>query len=164
MIRSLPLPPITRLEDRSQSRRCLQLRRALFKCLRDLIPRYNEACEILLPLTELLTLEKYYDVYDITDLDLQEAKLGYTENEFEDSESLRVLKILVSRFIASRKIFLCCLLALDADGGRLDLLRWRTAIDEVKVLSTLAAESEGHMRKVLEQENGMNSQSQNNFQ
>jgi hypothetical protein len=80
-------------------------------------------------LTEPLNLEKYYDIYDITTIDMQEALTEYTKDEFEDYESLRVLKILISRFVTLRKLFLCCLLALEADGGKEDFTRWRTALE-----------------------------------
>jgi hypothetical protein len=78
-----------------------------------------------------MDLEKYYDIYDISDVDFDEAMLGYSETEFEDVESLRALKILAARFHTTRKVFLCCLMALDAHGGKPDFLRWSTAIDEL---------------------------------
>ncbi|KFY88719.1 hypothetical protein V500_06172 [Pseudogymnoascus sp. VKM F-4518 (FW-2643)] len=149
---SLPLPPITRLEDRSQARRCLQLRRALFDSAIDLMRRYHEGYLALQPLTEPLNLEKYYDIYDITTVDMQEALTEYTKDEFEDYESLRVLKILISRFVTLRKLFLCCLLALEADGGKEDFTRWRTAVDEIKGLSDVASLADSRVRSVFEQE------------
>ncbi|OBT54591.1 hypothetical protein VE04_04034 [Pseudogymnoascus sp. 24MN13] len=149
---SLPLPPITRLEDRSQARRCLQLRRALFDSAIDLMRRYHQGYLALQPLTEPLNLEKYYDIYDITTIDIQEALTEYTKDEFEDYESLRVLKILISRFVTLRKLFLCCLLALEADGGKEDFMRWRTALDEIKGLSDVASIADNRVRSVFEQE------------
>ncbi|KFY26860.1 hypothetical protein V491_01137 [Pseudogymnoascus sp. VKM F-3775] len=149
---SLPLPPITRLEDRSQARRCLQLRRALFGSAIDLMRRYHEGYLALQPLTEPLNLEKYYDIYDITTVDMQEALTEYKKDEFEDYESLRVLKILISRFVTLRKLVLCCLLALEADGGKEDFTRWRTALDEIKGLSDAAYVADGRVRSVFEQE------------
>ncbi|KAL5346951.1 hypothetical protein ACLOAV_008094 [Pseudogymnoascus australis] len=149
---SLPLPPITRLEDRSQARRCLQLRRALFDSAIELLRRYHQGYLALQPLTEPLNLEKYYDIYDITTVDMQEALTEYTKYEFEDYESLRVLKILISRFVTLRKLFLCCLLALEADGGKDDFTRWRTAVDEIKGLSDVATVADSRVRSVFEQE------------
>lgn len=130
------------------------MRRALFSSVITLIPRNRQTYLSLQPLTERLSLEKYYDVYDITDVDIQEALCGYSEDEFEDVESLRVLKILVSRFITLRKMFLCCLLALGADGGKEDFVKWKAALDEIRELLTLATDAEGQIRCVLEQEEG----------
>ncbi len=149
---SLPLPPVTRLDTRSQTRRCLQIRRALLRTVKNALPRTQEAYRALQPLAETLNLEKYYDVYDISDADMQEALLGYSESEFEDLESLRVLKILASRSVTLRKMFLCCLLALPADGTKDDYTRWRTALDEIKELCALTANGENQLRSVLEQE------------
>lgn len=106
----------------------------------------------MMPLAEQLDLEKYYDVYDISDFDIQEAQQGYTENEFEDMESLRVLKILVARLHIARKIFLCCLLALEADGGKPDFLRWGTAVDEISALTSTTADAEERLRRILGEE------------
>ena len=150
--RSLPLPPVTRLDTRNQTRRCVQIRRALLRTLKNVIPRTQEAYRALQPLADPSSLDKYYDVYDISDADMQEALLGYSENEFEDIESLRVLKILTSRFVTLRKMMLCCLLALGANGGKDDFSRWRTALEETKKLSEVTAEGELQMRGVLEQE------------
>jgi Mysoin-binding motif of peroxisomes len=150
--RSSPLPPITRLEDRGQNRRCQRLRRTLHRCMVEMVPRYNQAVSALVPLAEQLDLEKYYDIYNISDLDLQEARQGYAETEFEDNESLRVLKILVARLHVLRKIFLCCLLALEADGGKPDFLRWSTAVDEIHDVTSVTDESEQRLRKILSEE------------
>ena len=150
--RSLPLPPVSRIETRGPSRRCLQARRALFRCVKELLPRMQEAYRAVQPLSDSLNLEKYYDVYDVSDADMYEAMIGLSLEEFEDVESLRVLKIVTSRFVTLRKMFLCCLLALDADGGKGDYTRWKTALEEVKGLSALTARAEEQMRSVLEQE------------
>jgi hypothetical protein len=105
-----------------------------------------------MPLAEQLDLEKYYDVYDISDLDIQEAKQGYVETEFEDKESLRVLKVLVARLHITRKVFLCCLLALEADGGKPDFLRWSSAVDEINALASVTGEAEERLRRILGEE------------
>ena len=150
--RSMPLPPITRLEDRSQTRRCTRLRKVLRMCFADVIPRYNQACLTLKPLTEQLDLEKYYDIYDINDIDFSEAMFGYSEAEFEDPDSLRVLKILAARLHTIRKIFLCCLMALDATGGKTDFPRWRTAADEIQELTLKTSAAEVRLRTTFSEE------------
>lgn len=103
-------------------------------------------------MTEQMDLEKYYDIYDISDIDFSEAMLGYSETEFEDLESLRVLKILAARFHTMRKVFLCCLLALDAEGGKSDFLRWSAAVGEINGVKELTKESEDRLRRILGEE------------
>ena len=97
-------------------------------------------------------MEKYYDIYDISDVDFDEALLGYSDTEFEDPESMRVLKILAARFHTTRKAFLCCLMALNADGGKPDFLRWSTAIDEIHGVGTVTGAAEDRLRRILTEE------------
>jgi hypothetical protein len=99
-----------------------------------------------------MDLEKYYDIYDISDEDCSETMLGYSDTEFEDLESLKVLKILAARFYTTMKIFLCCLMALDANGGKPDLLRWSTAVDEVHRVCAVTAAAEERLRRILTEE------------
>ena len=132
----------------------MRLRRMLYGRFKELIPRYNEAVIALKPMTEQLDLEKFYDIYDISDLDLQEAALAFDDSEFEDKESLRVLKILAARLHTIRKVFLCCLLALDADGGKADFSRWTTASEELEGTAATTGMAEERLRKILEAEEG----------
>lgn len=99
-----------------------------------------------------MDLEKYFDIYDISDSDFTEAMTGFSESEFEDAESLRVLKILAARFDITRKIFLCCLMALDADGGKPDFVRWTTAVDEIHGLAMVIGDAEDRLRRILNEE------------
>ncbi|PVH88622.1 hypothetical protein DL98DRAFT_404210 [Cadophora sp. DSE1049] len=154
VIKFVPLPPISRLEDRSQSRRCARLRKQLRMCFAEVIPRYNQACRTLKPLAEEMDLEKYLDIYDISEGDFSEAMEGYSGAEFEDAESVRVLKILAASFYTTRKIFLCCLMALDAHGGKPDFVRWSTAVDEIHGVSMVTGDAEKRLHRILsEQEN-----------
>ncbi len=150
--RSTPLPPISRLEDHSQTRRCARLRKSLRLCFADILPKYTQACTTLKPLAEEMDLEKYYDIYDVSDADFADAMLGYTDKEFDDAESVRVLKIFAARFHAIRKIFLCCLMALDARGGRPDLSRWTTALDEIRAVAVITSAAEARLRQILNEE------------
>ncbi|KAH6709658.1 Mysoin-binding motif of peroxisomes-domain-containing protein [Leptodontidium sp. MPI-SDFR-AT-0119] len=149
---SIPLPPISRLEDRSQTRRCARLRKQLRLCFAQVIPRYKQACATLKPMAEEMDLEKYLDIYDISESDLSEAMLGYSETEFDDAESVRVLKILAARFYTTRKIFLCCLMALDAHGGKPDFARWSTAVDEIHGVGVVTGDAEQRLHRILSEE------------
>jgi hypothetical protein len=143
---------VRRLEDNSQIKRCSRLRKSLRSCLAVVIPRYNQACVILKPFTEQIDLEKYYDIYDLNDIDLSEAMVGYSETEFEDSESLRALKILTARFHTARKVFLCCLMALDANGAKSDFSCWSSALEEIRGVATMTSEAESRLRRILSEE------------
>lgn len=92
------------------------------------------------------------NIYDVSDVDLSETISGYSETEFDDMESVRVLKILAVRFHTARKIFLCCLMALDAHGGKPDFLRWNTAVDEIHAVGTVTNEAQERLREILTEE------------
>lgn len=121
-------------------------------CFADVIPRFNHAYTVLKPITEEMDLEKYYDIYDISGVDFGEAMLGYSEAEFEDPDSLRVLKILAARFQTMRKVFLCCLMALDANGERADFSRWKSAVDEITGLEDATRIAEEQLNCILSEE------------
>lgn len=155
MYRSNPLPPITRLEDHSQSRRCTRLRKQLRICFATVIARYHQGCTILKPFAEEIDLEKYFDIYDISDGDVTEALAGFSETEFDDAEALRGLKRLAARFDVTMKIFLCYLMALEADGGKLDFVRWTTAVEEIHELTVTTRDAEERLRRILSEEESM---------
>ncbi|MBE3045286.1 hypothetical protein IMZ48_22585, partial [Candidatus Bathyarchaeota archaeon] len=133
------MPPISRIEDRSQSRKCVRLRKALRMCFSDTINAYCQATTVVKGFSEQLDLEKYCDIYDISDFDLSDAMRGFSEDEFDDLESLRTLKILAARFYTIRKVFLCSLLALEANGDDKDLMRWTTAVEALRSLRQTTA-------------------------
>jgi len=65
---------------------------------------------------------------------------------------LRVLKILAARFHTIRKIFLCSLLALDANGGKPDFLRWSTALEELHAVAGTTGDAEERLHQILNEE------------
>ncbi|CCC06487.1 unnamed protein product [Sordaria macrospora k-hell] len=149
---SAPLPPISRIEDRSQTRRCGRLRKALKQRFADMIKSYIQVTTAVKGLSEQLDLEKYYDVYDITDFDVSDAMQGFPEDATEDAESLRVLKIAAARFHTIRKLLLCALLAFEATGDNSDFVRWSTAAQCLNQLSTLTGDCYERLRLILSDE------------
>ncbi|KAH8891040.1 hypothetical protein GQ53DRAFT_649844 [Thozetella sp. PMI_491] len=149
---SAPLPPISRLEDRSQTRRCGRLRKALKSRFVEVIQKYSHVVSIVKGYSEQLDLEKYYDIYDISDFDISDALQGFSESNFEDAESLRALKIAASRFHTIRKMFLCALLALEASGDHKDLERWSTAVEGLRMLNEVTKTSYERLRAILGEE------------
>lgn len=149
---SAPLPPISRIEDRSQTRRCVRLRKALRMGFEDIVPKFEQAASVTKGFSEQLDLERYYDIYDISDLDMSDASQGYTEKEFEDMESLRTLKIVASRFHIMRKMFLCALLSMEAKGDETDFLRWSTVVESLRMLNEATTESYERLKSILGEE------------
>ncbi|SPJ78000.1 uncharacterized protein FTOL_06389 [Fusarium torulosum] len=149
---SAPLPPISRIEDRTQTRRCVKLRKALRNSFAEVLESYNQVCTIVSGFAEQTDLEQYYDIYDITDFDMSDARRGLTEEDLEDPESLRTLKILAARFFTIRKLFLCALLALDANSDANELLRWTTAVESLLTLNRSTQAAHTRLHSILSEE------------
>lgn len=97
-------------------------------------------------------LEKFLDVYDISNPDLQEASLSYSESEFEDAETLKALRVLQYRLSTLRRVYLCSLLALEADGAKPDFARWSAVVDSMLVLAAATGEWSEKFNRVLAEE------------
>jgi hypothetical protein len=150
--RSSPLPPISRIEEKGQARRCQRLRKNLRAAYADIVPILAEQCRNLKQLIQEDDLEKYLDVYEISNPDMQEAALGYSESEFDDAETLKVLRILQYRLSILRRVYLCSLLAMEADGGKPDFARWSTVVDSMLNTARPVGEWSEKFNRVLAEE------------
>lgn len=150
--RSTPLPPISRLEDQVQTRRCLRLRRAVSECFWSMLERYIQSQNTLRPLTDEGNLAKYYDIYEIGLEDLEAIELTLANRSSEDQYSLRSLRDLFGKLYTVRKSVLSCLLALSADGGASDIARWSSAVEEMRELAAVTGTSMTKMTKILDEE------------
>ncbi|KAL2809246.1 Mysoin-binding motif of peroxisomes-domain-containing protein [Aspergillus granulosus] len=149
---STPLPPVSRLEDHSQIRRCLRLRRAVSECFYSMLEHYLQTQHTLQPLTDNTNLEKYYDIYDVSQADLLEAEATFADRETEDQYSLRGLRTLFGRLYLIRKSILCCLLALGADGGGSDITRWSTAVEQMRSLAKVTGDNMQKITTILNED------------
>ncbi|EKV11266.1 Proliferating cell nuclear antigen [Penicillium digitatum PHI26] len=149
---STPLPPISRIEDLVQTRRCLRLRRAVSECFYSLLERYIQSQNTLRPLTDEGDLAKYYDIYDIGLEELEVVEMSLSQRANEDQYSLRALRDLFGKLYSVRKSVLCCLLALSADGGGSDIARWSSAVEEMRELAAVSGNCMLKMTKILNEE------------
>ncbi|KAM0242820.1 hypothetical protein ACHAPO_001243 [Fusarium lateritium] len=83
---------------------------------------------------------------------MSDARQGLTDEDLEDPESLRTLKILAARFSTIRKLFLCALLALDAESDANDLLRWTTAVESLLSLNNSTQAAHSRLQGILSEE------------
>lgn len=130
------MPPVSRLEEQTHTRRCSKLRRILSECLVEILQRYLESKQKLQPLVEHSDLVKYHDIYDFSPEEIQEAESTLTDVVMDDKTSLRSLRMLFTKLHAVRKSMLCCLLALSAGGGDADIAKWTTAVEHMQRLAT----------------------------
>ncbi|KAK6498999.1 hypothetical protein TWF481_011569 [Arthrobotrys musiformis] len=149
---SQPLPPITRLERADNSRKCARLRRTIAESFKLTISPTCRAIEAISGFPKVSDLEKFYDVYDIHINDLHDASFGIDESEYEDMESLKSLKALFQRLYTIRKIFVCHLLALEANGGHKDHTQWHAVGTQLYTISRLMGDLASEARSILTEE------------
>ena len=99
-------------------------------------------------------LERYHDIYEVTQSDIQEIEEFALGNniEVEDSENLKPLKVDLQKLHVARKLFLCSLLALSADGGKPDFPRWALATSTMQALSSASASAAYSLSHILSEE------------
>ncbi|KAI9684180.1 MAG: hypothetical protein M1829_003450 [Trizodia sp. TS-e1964] len=152
MIRSTPLPPITRIDERSQTRRCSKLRGIMQSSLRATIPLFAHACGVLQPLSTPDDLERFYEIYDISAADHLEMNIGFPGLEPDEEGTLKFLKMHFHRLHVTRKILFCCLLALDADGCKPDIARLGSVVPEVEKISKALGKWSEALENILGEE------------
>ena len=147
---STPLPPASRIEENGSSRRCVALRKALHSAYATLIPTCIEACGTLRALIHEDDLEKYFEVYDVNAQDASEASGDDALSVLEDdAESLKSLRLLSYRASVLRRVTLCSLMSLEADGGKPDFYRWRVATEVMEALGGALASFAEKLRQML---------------
>jgi hypothetical protein len=97
-------------------------------------------------------LEKYLDVYEIAEPDVQEAFSGALISEIDDQESLSALRAMQWRFDTLRKVLLCHLLALPANGTQSDGIPWRTAVNVMETLSFITGLWAEKLNEILKED------------
>ena len=120
--------------------------------LQAMLDAHARAHEALQPLVAEYDLERYYDMYEITQPQIDQVKQGFEELMAEDPESLKGLKGMFLWLFLTRKMILCCLLALDADGGKPDFARWTAAVGEMSSLESTTSISLARLDRILSEE------------
>ena len=84
-------------------------------------------------------LEKYLDIYEISRSEVAEFELLKDANHFSIGEdTLKAFKFDLQKLHVIRKLFFCTLLALSADGSKLDFAKWSAA---TRIMDKLSAET-----------------------
>ena len=146
------MPPVSRIEGECQSRRCLRLRRNLLSSYASAIPALMNATATARALVHDDDLERFLDVYDVRNEDLQEASLGYTEGKGEENTSLKNIRIHQARYGTIRRLLLCCLLSQEATGRRSDAPRWQTIASTMDQIGNLTKSLSENLAKLLNEE------------
>ncbi|KAL9601120.1 MAG: hypothetical protein Q9219_002719 [cf. Caloplaca sp. 3 TL-2023] len=155
LVSSSPLPPISRLEEKDQTRRCARLRAALHRTFSSLSRSYHKAFDDMKSLTVEMDLEKYYDIYEISRSEMLELEESRDIDTAEFGEgTLKAFKVGSRKMQLARKLFFCSLLALSADGGKVDLAKWSTATRAMDDLSITTSKATQDVDELLGTEEG----------
>lgn len=104
-----------------------------------MLPAFRDATKSLESLYDIEDLEKYLEIYDVPRHIIQEALVDNPSDGEEDQESLKSLRFVSYQYSTLRRVILCSLLSLEADGGKPDFARWRAAVDIMQTLSGVVA-------------------------
>lgn len=117
---------------------------------------YYRVYQSLKPFAATIDLDKYYDIYEISRTDLGDAELvaNVEAAEIEEADTLQDLKVGLQKLHIVRKLVLCTLLALDADGSKSDFRRWSVAVEMMSTVSSLTARSLLNIDEVMGEEEG----------
>ncbi|PNS20432.1 hypothetical protein CAC42_5882 [Sphaceloma murrayae] len=125
---SSPLPPVTRLDDVKTLRRCLPLRRQLYRVYTDLLRALVHAHSQLQTYVDYDDYIKYLDVYDIPREAIGDCLMAH-DMEDVDQEALGTLRLLSFRVSVMRRTMLCSLLSMKAGTDAVDASRWLAATE-----------------------------------
>lgn len=121
---------------------------------------FRQAFQATSPLDLEDDLEKYYDIYEVSRSDIQDAEGDPIPASAEDdAETLKALKLGFQKLHINRKLYLCSLLALDADGSRAEFRTWSAVNDCLQKLALQTARVTSDIDEVLGEEEGPQSQS-----
>lgn len=170
---SSPTPGLPRQRKNSVGqRKCRILRSRLLTVLDLSLSIYQRSYDELSLMCNRSDLDKYFDIYDlnsataaqndedgIVNRDTNEkSKFGDFEDESDEEdeeariESLFQLKQRFRKLHHTRRKFLCCLLAMEANGDSQDSSKWDAAVRNLGLLSELVSKSSADLEESLLQE------------
>lgn len=118
---------------------CSHLRRALEEMYRTTIPAFGEAMKCVRIYADEIDLERFLNVYDIYDVNEYDDFEPQLPNDSADQESLAFLRAQQHRLTSTRRLLLCCLLAIPATGTRDDATRWRSVVATMQKVNAVTA-------------------------
>ncbi|RIA97445.1 Mysoin-binding motif of peroxisomes-domain-containing protein [Glomus cerebriforme] len=106
---SMPLSPVSRIEQNSNNRRCLALRETVYNILQEAFLTYRNAIVVMKPEISNHNLNIMYNMYNIVPCNEDDEWIM----EENDTHSLENLKLCFQKMHTKRRECLCHFLALD---------------------------------------------------
>ena len=126
-----------------------------------LLSAFRQEFDNVKPSAVAVDLERYYDLYEISQSDIQEAE-AFTSgiNYDDDMDTLRMLKSGFQALHLTRKLYLCSLLALSADGRGPDFPVWTNASESMSSLVSKTTQMANDIDRIMLEEEGNSSSGQ----
>jgi len=121
---SHPLPPVSRIEERSDIRRCVKLREKLADALSSVIRQCVTTHHLFHDLVDSTDVRQYHEIYDISLQEYSAAVSISTQRPDELRGSLSELRLSYKTLILASKVLLCDLLALPPARSGRDRQQW----------------------------------------
>ena len=122
--------------------------------LPSLTSTYRQEWERLKPLAAAIDIDKYYDLYEISHTDVQEAEAvsAVTLDADVDLDTLKALRSGLQHLHLIRKLYLCSLLALNSDAEGSNMSVWAVATESMSSLASKTLQSTEKIEKFLTEE------------
>ena len=148
---SAPLPPVSRLEEQDQIRLCTRLRTVLSTRSLSLLRKYQKCTSDLQKWAVEVDLERYLDIYEVRRADIEDLSLC-VDKDGEDAlapQPLKTIKSTLQRLHNARKVFLCSLLSMDANGRGEDVSKYRAVNAALSSLSVACLDFASELDAIL---------------
>jgi hypothetical protein len=153
------MPPISRLEDKSSTSRCRELRNTIGTVLTASISHCVEAHNAIQPFVRDLDLQRYHDIYEVSMQDYTDAVTFANGIAGEAQDTLKELRFLFRLHLVARKVFLCDLLALHSGSTWHNIRQWRATLFLLQELEMVVSQGAQDLRTaVVREEFGESSQ------
>lgn len=119
------------------------------------MPSLVSLSEAVHPLILELELDRFLDVYDIRDSDLEFATAKDVDHASTDYYSIKSLRMQQQKLSIIRRYCLCCLLSLPATGTEADVSPWRVAIQAIASFVSQLRETNKCLGHALDEEERM---------
>ena len=136
--------------------RCAKLRRAVRSAVDSLWEPYLQAYQYLSLCAVQVDLEKYFEIYEISQMDIEDTATGATPqvSEPDSRNALHELKADYCKIQILRRMLLCALLALGAEECTSNVSKWSLAIEHMETMISITSRSAVQVREAISTEEG----------
>ena len=159
------MAPASRLEHDGQIKHYSSLRLTLGHVLSSLTGAILAAHESLSRFAVAVDLEKYFEIYEVHHVEVEEAKSPSSVANCEDDtlQTLEKLRSSSRRFFDARRLLLCTLLAMNTECSDTGLVAWSSAAVTMQRLTALMEQVAADLRKARDDDLGIGTHSIPNF-